>query len=104
MKLTTITHVSVDGVVQGNGGRDENRSGGFERGGSARPLFDAEALAFVDEVYQRAAAFLFGPRDLLALCGLPWRGPTLPGGLLSRMITDRASRAISSMREFARRR
>jgi dihydrofolate reductase len=33
MKLTTTTQISVDGVVQGNGGPDENRSGGFERGG-----------------------------------------------------------------------
>jgi hypothetical protein len=32
MKLTTTTQVSVDGVVQGNGAQDENRSGGFERG------------------------------------------------------------------------
>jgi RibD C-terminal domain len=37
MKLTTNTQVSVDGVMQGNGGADENRSGGFERGGWARP-------------------------------------------------------------------
>ena len=62
MKLTTITQVSVDGVVQGNGGPDENRSGGFERGGRARPLFDNEAMTFVDQVYQRADAFLFGRR------------------------------------------
>jgi hypothetical protein len=27
MKLTTNTQVSVDGVVQGNSGRDENRRG-----------------------------------------------------------------------------
>jgi dihydrofolate reductase len=68
MKLTTTTQVSVDGVVQGNGGRDENRSGGFERGGWARPLFDSQAMTFVDQVYQRADAFLFGRRsyDLFA--------------------------------------
>jgi hypothetical protein len=65
MKLTTTTQVSVDGVMQGNGGPDENRSGGFERGGWARPpkpLFDNEAMTFVHEVYQRADAFLFGAR------------------------------------------
>src|SRR4029453_7405798 len=68
MKLTTTTQVSVDGVVQGNGGRDENRSGGFERGGWARALFDSEGVTFVDQFYQRADAFLFGRRtyDLFA--------------------------------------
>ncbi len=68
MKLTTNTQVTLDGVVQGNGGRDENRSGGFERGGWARPLFDSEAMTWNDQVYQRADAFLFGRRtyDLFA--------------------------------------
>jgi dihydrofolate reductase len=69
MKLTTNTQVSVDGVVQGNGGRDENRSGGFERGGWARPLFDSEAMTFVDEFYERADAFLFGRRTYELFAG-----------------------------------
>ncbi len=45
-----------------------NRSGGFERGGWARPLFDSEAMTWNDQVYQRADAFLFGRRtyDLFA--------------------------------------
>jgi dihydrofolate reductase len=62
MKLTTTTQVSVDGVMQGNGGRHPDIDGGFERGGWARPLFDSEAMTFVDQVYQRADAFLFGRR------------------------------------------
>ena len=65
MKLTTNTQVSVDGVVQGNGGPDEHRGGSvfhFARGGWARPLFDDEALAYVGACYQRAEAFLFGRR------------------------------------------
>jgi dihydrofolate reductase len=68
MKLITNTQITLDGVVQGNGGRDENRSGGFERGGWARPLFDSEGVTFVNQFYQRADAFLFGRRtyDLFA--------------------------------------
>src|SRR5688572_16182542 len=62
MKLTTITHVTVDGVMQGLGGADEDRGGGFERGGWAIPLFDDEAATFLDEAFQRADAFLFGRR------------------------------------------
>jgi dihydrofolate reductase len=60
MKLTTITHVSLDGVMQGLGAQDEDRSGGFERGGWAIPLFDDEAGTFLDRVFGRADAFLFG--------------------------------------------
>jgi len=60
MKLTTITHISLDGVMQGLGGADEDRSGGFERGGWAIPLFDDEAGAFLDDIFGRADAFLFG--------------------------------------------
>jgi len=60
MKLTTITNVSVDGVMQGLGGQDEDRRGGFERGGWALPLFDSEVEAYLGQVYQRAGAFLFG--------------------------------------------
>ena len=62
MKLTTTTHVSVDGVMQGLGAPDEDRRGGFERGGWAIPLFDDEAATFLDQVFQRADAFLFGRR------------------------------------------
>ena len=69
MKLTTITHVSVDGVMQGLGGQDEDRRGGFERGGWALPLFDNEAETFLGEVFQRADAFLFGRRTYEIFAG-----------------------------------
>ena len=69
MKLTTITHVSVDGVMQGLGGPDEDRRGGFERGGWALPLFDDEAATFLDQVFQRADAFLFGRRTYEIFAG-----------------------------------
>jgi dihydrofolate reductase len=69
MKLTTITHVSLDGVMQGLGGQNEDRRGGFERGGWAIPLFDNEAEAFLNQVFQRADAFLFGRRTYEIFAG-----------------------------------
>ena len=61
MKLTTMTQVTVDGVMQGNGGAtEEERRGGFERGGWAMGVFDDETMTFITETYQRADAFLFG--------------------------------------------
>jgi len=69
MKLTTTTHVSVDRVMQGLGGPDEDRRGGFERGGWAIPLFDNEAATFLDEVFERADAFLFGRRTYEIFAG-----------------------------------
>jgi len=58
MKLTTTTQVSVDGVMQGPGGPEEDERGEFERGGWAH--FDHDAGIAMDEIYERADAFLFG--------------------------------------------
>jgi dihydrofolate reductase len=60
MKLTINTNVSVDGVMQGLGGPEEDSRSGFERGGWAMPYFDEETAALVGQVYQHADAFLFG--------------------------------------------
>jgi dihydrofolate reductase len=69
MKLTTTTFVSVDGVMQGIGAPDEDRSGGFERGGWTTPLFDSETGTYLTEIYQRADAFLFGRRTYEIFAG-----------------------------------
>jgi dihydrofolate reductase len=62
MKLTTVTQVSVDGVMQGNGPSEWDRKQGFERDGWAMAPFDSDATAFVDQLCQRAGGFLFGRR------------------------------------------
>ena len=67
MKLTTTTQVSLDGVMQGPGGPEEDERGVFERGGWAH--FDDEASTVMDEIYQRADAFLFGRRTYEIFAG-----------------------------------
>ena len=69
MKLSINENVSVDGVMQGLGGPEEDRRGGFDRGGWALPLFRGEAATFLDQVYQRADAFLFGRRTYEIFAG-----------------------------------
>ena len=69
MKLTTTTMVTVDGVMQGLGGPEEDPSGGFERGGWAMPHFDEETAALMGRVYGRADAFLFGRRTYETFAG-----------------------------------
>jgi dihydrofolate reductase len=60
MKLTTTTQISVDGVMQANGPSEVEHKAGFERDGWAMGHFGDEAMTFVNDLYQRADAFLFG--------------------------------------------
>jgi dihydrofolate reductase len=65
-----MTQVTVDGVVQGNGGAsDEDRRNGFERGGWAKGAGDDETRALITQTYQRADGFLFGRRTYELFAG-----------------------------------
>src|SRR2546428_9446689 len=44
MKLTTVTHVTVDGAMQGLGGAYEDRRGGFSCRGMGPPPFLPQGL------------------------------------------------------------
>ena len=60
MKLVATEMVSLDGVYQGPGGPDEDRRGGFERGGWTASHADAEMFPFLVAMFERADALLLG--------------------------------------------
>lgn len=80
MKLTTMTQISVDGVMQGNGGAsEEDRRSGFERGGWALGKGDDSTHALIKQTYQRADAFLFGRRTYELFAGAWGTDADVPG-------------------------
>jgi dihydrofolate reductase len=100
MKLTTITQASVDGVMQGPGAPVPGiaERGVFDRSGWAH--FDNEAGTVMDEIFQRADAFLFGRLTYQMFAGSwgTWDDPgnspiwtalhTKPKYLVSNTLTD----------------
>lgn len=82
MRLTLTMFQSLDGVVQGPGAPAEDPSGGFDLGGWLPPCFDDETGAFIDEVFERADAFVFGRRTYVLMAGF-WPKVTDPGGAVA---------------------
>jgi dihydrofolate reductase len=62
-KIVTFTSVSLDGVMQAPGRRDEDTRGGFKRGGWAAPYSDDEVMGKVAaKSMAETGALLFGRR------------------------------------------
>jgi dihydrofolate reductase len=63
MRILLSDFISLDGVVQAPGGREEDTDGGFGHGGWSMPFFDPESMGTViGEVMARTEALLFGRR------------------------------------------
>jgi dihydrofolate reductase len=60
MKLTATMMLTVDGVYQGPGAQDEDRRGGFDRGGWVAAYADSEMGDFLTSMFGRADALLLG--------------------------------------------
>ncbi len=61
-KLVSTLFVTLDGVYQAPGGPQEDTRGGFTHGGWSFPYGDDDFGRFINEVFERPAAFLLGRR------------------------------------------
>ncbi len=61
-KLIVSEFISMDGVVQAPGGKDEDRDGGFEHGGWTMPYWHDDIGAAFGKLMQGVDAFLLGRR------------------------------------------
>ena len=61
-KLIVSEFLTLDGVMQGPGGEDEDTSGGFEHGGWQGPYFDDAQGKAVTETMAETGAFVLGRR------------------------------------------
>jgi dihydrofolate reductase len=60
MKLVATMMLTLDGVYQGPGGPDEDRRGGFERGGWTQSHADEAMGPYLISMFERADALLLG--------------------------------------------
>jgi dihydrofolate reductase len=74
MRIILSDFISLDGVVQAPGGKQEDTDGGFAHGGWSMRYFDAESMgAVIDEVMASTEALLFGRRTWEVMAGA-WPG------------------------------
>jgi dihydrofolate reductase len=69
MHIILSDFISLDGVAQAPGGKQEDTDGGFRHGGWSHPYFDTEAMGeAIDAVMGRTEALVFGRRtwDVMA--------------------------------------
>jgi dihydrofolate reductase len=70
MRIVVSDFMSLDGVIQAPGGRDEDTDGGFKHGGWSMRYFDVETMgSAIDEVMRGTDALLFGRRTWQVMAG-----------------------------------
>jgi dihydrofolate reductase len=102
-KLVINTQMSLDGVMQGPGGPDEDTSGGFRQGGWAMPYFDEPMAEAASLGMASGSGVVLGRRtyDIFAAYW-PHQGDDVPfAGFLNKVPKYVASRTLKEPLEWA---
>jgi dihydrofolate reductase len=72
-KLVINVQISLDGVMQGPGGPDEDTSGGFQQGGWAMPYFDESMASASSAGMASTGGLILGRRtyDIFSILAQP---------------------------------
>jgi dihydrofolate reductase len=95
MQLTVHLFLSLDGVLQGPGGADEDPSDGFTRGGWVVPHIGDDFGRIVDSWFDRTDEVLYG-RTTYEMMAAFWPQVTDPGDHVAQVLNGRPKHVVSS--------
>ncbi|MCW2633130.1 MAG: deaminase [Pseudonocardia sp.] len=93
-RIVAVEYISLDGVVQGPGHAEEDREGGFDRGGWSAPWF-SEHGRLIPSRFRAADAFLFG-RLTYDIWAVHWPGVTEPHDEVAQALNTRPKYVVST--------
>lgn len=95
MRLVAHEFMTLDGVMQGPGGVEEDPTGGFRWGGWGATIFDDVVGEVVDSWFQRTSALLFG-RTTYAMMAEYWPQVTDPADTVAARLNASPKHVVST--------